>query len=156
MFKKLRKMLSDASIVDRKDFKTSLKSCLGVIAVAAAAATTILLTATAAPLIPALVGVAIWAGVMGTIAVTATADTLKEDIKIGKATVEWETRLGQKVKSTAAEQKDLQWAQKELRKDPLKFQSMIEQFRAVTDKVTIVQDIKNGNGKFHYAQPKPF
>ena len=157
-FKNLRSLrtnLKEASTVDRNDFKTALKVCLGVIAVAAAVATTIMLTATTAPVLPVLAGVAIWAGVMSTVTVQATADTLAEDVKAGKKEVEWETVLGQKIKSTASQQKDLQWAQKKLLKTtPANFKSIAGPFQSVANKVAVIQDIPNGNGKFRYGQRK--
>ena len=159
MFKKLRSKLrntwNEASLVDRNDFKVSLKSCLGVIGVASCAATGVLLTATTAPILPVLAGVAVFAGTYGGIAVAATTETLVEDIKQGKEQVEWDTILGQKIKSTVAQQKDLQLAQKTFWKaSPSERKSIVARFKAVADKVTVVKDIENGTGKFRYAQPK--
>ena len=88
---------------------------------------------------------------------------LLNEIKHGKEETTWKNTAGQTIKSTIAEKNDLIAAEKvypqaELVADGNVVANMIprklaKHFNALADKVTVVEDTKNGNGKFRFKLP---
>ncbi len=104
-------------------------------------------------------GLAAYLGVAaGGLLVLPKLPGLIKEIRHGNEEVTWKNTLGQTIKSTQVQQKDLVNAQQKIQywsqRDPAEVKVISDKFKAVADKATVVQDVENGDNKFHFAQQK--
>ncbi len=112
----------------------------------------------------AFAGVGIAAVVAGLVFNAPLRDLVKA-IRQDNKQVTWKNAAGQTLKSTAGQKEDLKTVQEYIqhcstdngagisRGNVDKALSAAREFKAVAEKVTIVEDIRNGNGKFHLDPP---